>query len=439
MHVAPADDEFADIIEAVLAEDVLGHFHLLQGFRTLGLGHRREPDRAAAAAPVVEAELAEVGLALHQVEAVLQRLAALRLLGGDDLAAGSRRHRLDDLPVGVVGFLGAVEAGIHVPGADVVVLLDLAHGRIGDRAGAGVVVGTLDRGAGRFPQRMRDDDRIGNHHRDAQGAQRIDDLGDVGFVGVLDAERTEVRRRRHQPHAHLGHDAVVGLGEDAIERRPVAPLENLPGVRVRHRTHAGAQHVAIGQHHFHAAGKQEVLAVGRVADAAIDHVAQRAGNRRRRRAGEPQRQLLLLQVVVKLLVGDAGFDQSGAQIGIDFDDLVHALQIHDDLAALHRRRRTVAEVLAGRDRIDRDLVLVEHLEHGLDLLDAGGRDGRRGRVLVVGHRHHDLVVGGQANLIHHDVFGAKNCLELADRLVEFTCRDALGQSLALCAHLLLSA
>ena len=37
------------------------------------------------------------------------------------------RDRLDDLPVGVVGFLRAVEPRIHVPRADVVVRLDLLH------------------------------------------------------------------------------------------------------------------------------------------------------------------------------------------------------------------------------------------------------------------------------------------------------------------------
>jgi hypothetical protein len=78
----------------------------------------------------------------------------------------------------------------------------------------------------------------------------------TGFPGLED------RRLGHQPETHLGADAVVGLGEHAVQRRAVAPLEHLPGLVALDAAHAGAVDIAVGHHHFHAALHQEVFAIG---------------------------------------------------------------------------------------------------------------------------------------------------------------------------------
>ena len=67
---------------------------------------------------------------------------------------------------------------------------------------------------------------------------------------------------RHQVEAHLGDHAHVALPEQAIDPGTVAPLVVLPGLRIRQRAHAGAHDFAIGQHHFHAAMRAEVIAEG---------------------------------------------------------------------------------------------------------------------------------------------------------------------------------
>ncbi len=47
-------------------------------------------------------------------------------------------------------------------------------------------------------------------------------------------------RRREEPHPHLGDDAIVRLGEQAVEQRPDAELVLLPRLRPWQRPHAGA-------------------------------------------------------------------------------------------------------------------------------------------------------------------------------------------------------
>src|SRR5690606_3212272 len=193
-----------------------------------------------------------------------------------------------------------------------------------------------------------------------------------------------------------------------------------------HAAHAGAIDVTVGQHHFHAALHHEVLTVGGVAHAPVHGVAHRAGDGRRRRERQHHRQVVFLDVVVQLAVGNTRLDQGVAHFRVDLDDPVHLFQIQDHLAALHGRRRAVAEVAPGGDGPDRDAVLVADLHHFLDLLDGGRGQRGGGGVRGIFHRHHDLVVGHQLLLLYQYVFITQQGAELAHRLVEVGLRYPFG-------------
>src|SRR5690606_20977318 len=259
----------------------------------------------------------------------------------------------DDLEVDIDLLLGAIQAGIDVPGAEILVLLNLLEDRVGGGTRLADVVRAAHAGGCSFPDGSGDHHGVGDDLGQAQRTNELDDLGDIGLFGELDLERLEHRRLGHQPEAHLGADAVVGLGEHAVQGRTVAPLEHLPGVVALHAAHTGAVDVTVGQDHFHAALHHEVLAVWGVTHAAVHGVAQRAGNRRRRGEGQHQRDVVFLQVVIQLTVGHAGLDQGGTQLSVDVKDLVHLLQVEDDLTTLPRGGGAITEVAAGGDGPDR--------------------------------------------------------------------------------------
>jgi hypothetical protein len=118
-----------------------------------------------------------------------------------------------------------------------------------------------------------------------------------------------------------------------------------------------------------------VLAEG-VADAVIERVADDATPSGVRRI-DPQLQIALLDVAVEIEVADARLHDGAAAPLVDGDDSVHALEIDHDATRQNRRRAAIAQVLAGRDRIERQLVLVGNAHDLLHLLDADRRHGGR--------------------------------------------------------------
>src|SRR5690606_17534314 len=172
-----------------------------------------------------------------------------------------------------------------------------------------------------------------------------------------------------------------------------------------------------------------VLAVRGVAHTAVHSVAQRAGNRRRRGEGQHQRDVVFLQVVIQLTVGHAGLDQGSTQLSVDVKDLVHLLQVEDDLTALPRCGGAITEVAAGGDGPDRNLVFVTDLHHTLDLLHGGGGDGCRRRMVSVLRRHHDLVVGDELLVFHQHIVIAQQGAELGHGLLKLGRGYTLRQKL----------
>src|SRR6185503_4875374 len=80
---------------------------------------------------------------------------------------------------------------------------------------------------------------------------------------------------RHQPKAHLRHDAEVALAEQTVDVWPETVAIFLPSRRARQRAHARAQQLAVRQHDLHAAVAAEMIAerAERVADAVIECIA----------------------------------------------------------------------------------------------------------------------------------------------------------------------
>ncbi len=161
--------------------------------------------------------------------------------------------------------------------------------------------------------------------------------------------------------------------------------------------------------------RAEVIAVEahRVADAVIERVADRRAPARVRRV-DPHLEIAVLNVAVEVDVRHAGLDEREVALRVDLEHAIHALQVHGHAAAHVRRRPAVREVLAGRDRVERDLVLVGGADDRLHLLGRVRPDGRRRDQLV------RLILDvGEVIAVRMDVFVAREDPFLADGRFEF--------------------
>jgi hypothetical protein len=210
--------------------------------------------------------------------------------------------------------------------------------------------------------------------------------------------------------AHLRDDAEVTLAEQARGIGTVAVPVLLPALRRRQRAHAGAHHLAARQNHLHAAVRAEVVAIKahRVADAVIQRVADRAAPTRIRRV-DPQLQAAVLNVAIQVDVRDAGLDEREVAPRVHLEHAIHSLEIHGNAAAHVRRRAAVREILARRDRVQRNLELVRSANDRLHLLGGirshGGRRDQLVRLIL------DI---GEVIAIRVDVLIAREHPVLAD-------------------------
>src|SRR3546814_2204782 len=77
---------------------------------------------------------------------------------------------------------------------------------------------------------------------------------------------------RHEPDADSGHDAEAGLHEESVQRRADAIGKEVAAARHVEVAEAGAQNAAVGQHDLEATDVLGAVAVGRMAEAAIEDV-----------------------------------------------------------------------------------------------------------------------------------------------------------------------
>ena len=198
---------------------------------------------------------------------------------------------------------------------------------------------------------------------------------------VLVLERDQVGERRgrtlHQRDTHLGDDAQVGLGEHAIRERAEPVLEQLPGIAPGDRAHTGPHDLALGKHDLQAGLPHEVVPVRRVADAAVQRVADDASPAEVG-AVEHEGAVGVFQVFSQVEIRDARLQEGVAVPLVDLEDLVHLRAgVDHDGACEPRRRAAVAVVLSCRHRGERHPVLVGGPDDRLDFFDASGRDHRR--------------------------------------------------------------
>ena len=57
--------------------------------------------------------------------------------------------------------------------------------------------------------------------------------------------------RGHEPYAHFGDDAEVGLGEDTIGVRAETIGEELPSVVAGESAHTGSHYLSVRQYNLH--------------------------------------------------------------------------------------------------------------------------------------------------------------------------------------------
>ena len=225
-------------------------------------------------------------------------------------------------------------------------------------------------------------------------------------------------RLREEPDAHLRHDAEVRLGEHRVVLRAVAVLGQLRRLAVGHRAHPGAHDVAVGQHDLQAALDGEVVAVRRVPDAAFHRVADDAAPREVGHV-EPELRVVLAQVPGQVEEADARLDQRVAEGLVDFEYPVHPAQVEHDGAGHARRGGAEAEILAARDRRERDAELGGGLDDVLDVLHRARQErGGRSEVLRVEDGEGVAVVGQARGFVGDDVLRAEPAAERGDGRVE---------------------
>ncbi len=336
-----------------------------------------------------------------------------------------RLHRLVEDREGRPGDrLAAVDPQADAPPAEAELLADGVDHAVVERPG---LIGPLRAGGGDIgrAEPVSDGGRLLQDPLAAERRQRVDQRSEVLGTVELDIQAQDRLGFAHEPHAGLGDDAEVRLDEQLIPGRAVAIAVELPGRRACRRPHPGAHQVAVGQHHFEAAELLGVLAVGRVADAAIQGVADHrapavAGG------GEPQRDLVALQVVIEVEEADARLQQDGAVLDVDFD-LLHPGEVDDHRAGYPRRGAAVAEVLAPADRPERDALLRRDPDDRPHLLGGDRRHGRN-RDVGAGVDGEPVGIGGPVLVGDKHVVGPDHRRERLQGSVDARRADAWGKS-----------
>src|SRR5665213_2955137 len=185
-------------------------------------------------------------------------------------------------------------------------------------------------------------------------------------------------RSRQQVEAHLGHDAEVALTEQSIHIGASAVVVFRPGLGAWQRTHSRSNNLAIREDHFHAAMRVEVIA--EAAEAIAHAMVQRIPNQAAPTGigyVSPNFQAFLLHVPIQVEVGDARLHDREMPLVIHLNDPVHALQVEDYASRKVWSGAAIAQILAGRDRINRNPERVRNPDYLRDLFRRIGRYGRR--------------------------------------------------------------
>ncbi len=167
-------------------------------------------------------------------------------------------------------------------------------------------------------------------------------------------------------------------------------------------------------------------AVGRVADAVLESIADDAPPPRRG-GRDPQLPACGLQSIEQGEEADARLDQGVTELLVDLEHSIHPLQVEDDTAPEHRRGAAVGEIATGGHRPQRNSVAARDLHDGLDFFrgfrsDAGGCGMRVGIA-----RRKGIQVGVAILLRHQHPLFADRFREASQGALEVGGADARGQ------------
>ena len=169
-----------------------------------------------------------------------------------------------------------------------------------------------------------------------------------------------------------------------------------------------------------------MVAVGRVAEAPFERVADDAAPPRRGRI-DPELRAPRAQMRMQIEVGHAGLDERVAERLVHLEDAVHAPQIDHDRAGQAGRRPAVGVVAAGRNGPQRQTIAARDAQHLPNFLDRSGQYGRgcrEARLLRAGSEW--IGVLGQFVVRYDDMRFADNRTEAAQRRSKTGC-TALGR------------
>src|SRR5690606_24169611 len=150
--------------------------------------------------------------------------------------------------------------------------------------------------------------------------------------------------------SHLRRDQLTRLYGETVRIGTQRVLVELPGHVVLHRTHAGAQESAVGQDQLRPALDQQVIAVGRAAEALRKDAA---GDRSIgiALAVEQKGQAGLLEMSGELAISHARLDPDGRVLLVYLQHAVHTRQVDRQRGAASAQPRTdVGRTEDAKDR-----------------------------------------------------------------------------------------
>ncbi len=337
------------VVEPELLRPRPHHLDLRERVRAPQRRQRREADVPRLALQPVQDRVGhharDAGLgAVGRLDLRLGHIA--RVLPADDLRARDASEGLLHAPVARLDdVLGPDEPEPEVPPPDPQRVDDALDRLPPERPRLGGPPRTLRRALG-DPHRVGGAGAALDRLVELQRAQRVDHRDEVVVARERDLARPEALGLGHEPEAQLRDDPVVGLHEQAVQRRAEAALVDVPRAPVADRTHPGAYQVAVGQQHLQAADGGRVLAVRRLAEAALERVADDAAPSQTG-CRHPQRVAALAQVRVEIEERHAGLQQRVAEVVVDLEDPVHPAELDDHGAAHAWRGAAVAQVAAA--------------------------------------------------------------------------------------------
>src|SRR3984957_70317 len=130
-----------------------------------------------------------------------------------------------------------------------------------------------------------------------------------------------------------------------------------------------------------------MIEVGRVTGALVERIADHSALRRPRGHVEHELVAAAKEFVIEGLIADAWLDHDEGKFLVDVENAIHlAAEIDHDLAGGGRRARAKPDIVAGRNRIERDLVGVRRAHDQLHVAGRGRVDDASGRAIAARHR-----------------------------------------------------